>query len=242
MLTLTSFPSENKALCKVPDNNPQALELREKYGDFLSFSKKFSPANARYCSENLSRSHGTPKLIECLTAYGHEQIESLLCSHLSCAVMMLGNETRVGTDYLEITARGLCNSDKARLLSIVSIVVFIHRLGCGYYSLYDKDITPRRIMEAFHREFYPEASQKEYSMRMQAERVEQQRRDEESLQSRISWDDYIRCKIERFEKAEFSSVADLFGLVFGILGVAEIASITRIGKTSRIKTGAFSRR
>ena len=193
-----------------PKHNALCREALERYGSAERFCSLYLPARAQEIAEHYEESMASPGLVTCLQTFGDKVIESLLQLHLAAALPVIGpmNETD-----LQITIRALCCSPAARIMHFSTIVVFFSQLRTGAFPLYESEVTPRRILEAFHK-WAPDAKRREEV----AEAKWQKRQEDEEARKHksqcISFPEFLRRKVEEhYGSHESKTLGDILGFI-----------------------------
>ena len=179
--------NRNTGLVKV-SHEPWALAIRTQYGELPDFVTKFSTKVQRYCAQNMVKAveDDLPTFGRIIATYGQEGIAGLINTHLTEAVVMMGEDRDVDPYDVQFIASAIVESERFRLLRFPTVLGFFHLLKCGEFDIYGK-VTPRKVLEAF-RKYAVTAQEKEN--RIAYEKEQRDRREE--------WDRHAAlCQRER---------------------------------------------
>lgn len=183
--------NRNTALTKV-SQEPWAIAIREQFGELPELVQKFSIQTQRYCARNMVKAveNDLPTFGRIVATYGEEGIAGLINTHLTEAVLAMGEDRDVDPYDVQFIASAIVESDRFRLLRFSTVLGFFHLLKCGEFDIYGK-VTPRKVLEAF-RKYAVDAQAKEYRI---AYEKEQRDRHEE-------WERHLElCRREREARA-----------------------------------------
>lgn len=187
------------SLTPLAGNEPWAVELRNKYGTGENLVHVWAPAQQRYCALNFNKAFrgDTPPetVVRVTRTFGDKIAQSLLCNQLAAAIFEANAQTATTPKDIGAVAQAICDSERLRRLTLVSVLKFFHRLRCGEYEqlMYGRDLTALKILTEMNRQF-PRLMEEEKAARETAERERREadiaRRGKES----VSWEAYARSR------------------------------------------------
>lgn len=141
----------NRSSLPTSQSNPIALAVIENYGTAEDFVRKFNPDKAGYCARHLPEAiaKDCPSLVVASVAYGEQVTTALLATHITVAIVRMGEEAQMTPEDVRFIAEGILGNEKARLLTMASVLAFFYRMACGEFKIYGK-LTPRTFLEAFN--------------------------------------------------------------------------------------------
>lgn len=131
---------------------PWAVAIRKTYGELPAFAAKFTPTVQKYCARNVVKAveDDLPTFGRIITTYGEKGIAGIINTHMTEAILRMGEDRDVDPADVQFIAEAICESDRFKLLRFPSIFGFFHLLKCGEFDIYGK-VTPRKILEAFRK-------------------------------------------------------------------------------------------
>lgn len=172
--------------------DPRTLAVRKAYGDLPQLCKTFGVTAQRYCARNveLALRKGVPSFARIIITYGEDGISALIGTHITEAILRMGEDQAVDEYDVDFIARAICESDRFRPLSMASILRFFHLLKCGEFDIYGK-VTPRKILEAF-RKYAIDQQEREWRILQQIEREQKEKEEEEARKNAIPWEEWAK--------------------------------------------------
>lgn len=175
-------------------NQPWALAIKARYGELPAFALKFTPAVQTYCAANVRRAveRDLPTFGRMVRTYGEDGMASVMATHITDAVLRMGEDRDVDPADIRFAAQAICQSERFRLLRFTTLFAFFHLLKCGEFEIYGK-VTPRKILDAL-RKYAVEAQSREnrIAAELEHDRAEQARREYEA--NAISWGQYAASR------------------------------------------------
>ena len=169
---------------------PWAVAIREKYGELPAFAAKFTPAVQKYCARNIAKAveDDLPTFGRIVSTYGEKGIAGLINTHMTEAILRMGEDRDVDPADVQFISEAICESDRFRLLRLPSVFGFFHLLKCGEFDIYGK-VTPRKILEAFRKYAIDQQAREN---RIAYEKEDREAREEATRHaaSTISWEEY----------------------------------------------------
>lgn len=164
---------------------PWAVAIRERYGALPDFASKFSPRAQKYCAQNMVKAVRMrfPSFGRIVITYGEAGIAALVATHITDAILRMGEDRDVDSYDVQFIAEAICQSERFRSLRFTTILGFFHLLKCGEFDIYGK-VTPHKVLEAL-RKYADEAEAKENRILIELE-LEQKRRQEAEEAERIA--------------------------------------------------------
>lgn len=169
---------------------PWALAIRENYGNLPAFATKFSPAVQKYCAQNMVKAveNNLPTFGRIVSTYGEEGVGALVATHMTDAILRMGEDRAVDPYDVQFIAEAICQSDRFKTLRFTTVIGFFHLLKCGEFDIYGK-VTPRKILEAF-RKYAVEAQAKENRIAYEKDCREAEAAREQARANSITWEQY----------------------------------------------------
>lgn len=173
---------------------PWALAIRESYGNLPAFATKFSPAVQKYCAQNMVKAveNDLPSFGRIVSTYGEEGVGALVATHMTDAILRMGEDRDVDPYDVQFIAEAICQSDRFRTLRFTTVLGFFHLLKCGEFDIYGK-VTPRKILDAF-RKYAVEAQAKENRIAYEKDCREAAAAREQARANAVSWEQYAASK------------------------------------------------
>lgn len=173
---------------------PWALAIREQYGALPAFAARFTPQVQKYCARNMVKAveENLPTFGRIVATYGEEGVGAIVATHMTEAILRMGEDRDVDPYDVQFIASAICESDRFRTLRFTTVLGFFHLLKCGEFDIYGK-VTPRKVLEAF-RKYAVEAQAKENRIAYEKECREQQAERDRSRANAISWEEYAASK------------------------------------------------
>ena len=136
----------------VKSQQPWAIAIRQTYGELPAFAAKFKPAVQKYCAKNIAKAveDDLPTFGRIVSTYGEQGIAKLINTHMTEAILRMGEDRDVDPADVQFISEAICESDRFRLLRFPSVFGFFHLLKCGEFDIYGK-VTPRKILDAFRK-------------------------------------------------------------------------------------------
>lgn len=187
----------NRSSLPTSQSNPIALAVIENYGTAEDFVRKFNPDKAGYCSRHLPEAiaNDCPSLVVASVAYGEQVTTALLATHITVAIVRMGEEAQMTADDVRFIAEGIAGNEKARLLTMASVLAFFYRMACGEFKIYGK-LTPRTFLEAFN-EYAEKALATERQLKAEAAKLKERQAQQEHDAVAITYDEYKQlCGID----------------------------------------------
>ena len=128
---------------------PWALAIREQYGNLPAFASRFTPKVQKYCAQNMVKAveNNLPSFGRIVSTYGEEGIAAIVATHITDAILRMGEDRDVDPYDVQFIASAICESDRFKTLRFTTVLGFFHLLKCGEFDIYGK-VTPRKILEA----------------------------------------------------------------------------------------------
>lgn len=187
----------NRSSLPTSQSNPIALAVIENYGSAENFVRKFNPDKAGYCSRHLPEAIAKecPSLAVASVAYGEQVTTALLATHITVTIVRMGEEVQMTADDVRFIAEGIAGNEKARLLTMASVLAFFYRMACGEFKIYGK-LTPRTFLEAFN-EYAEKALATERQLKAEAAKSRERQARQEHDAIAITYDEYKQlCGID----------------------------------------------
>lgn len=187
----------NRSSLPTSQSNPIALAVIENYGTAEDFVRKFNPDKAGYCSRHLPEAiaKDCPSLVVASVAYGEQVTTALLATHITVAIVRMGEEAQMTADDVRFIAEGILGNEKARLLTMASVLAFFYRMACGEFKIYGK-LTPRTFLEAFN-EYAEKALATERQLKAEVAKLKERQAQQEHDAIAITYDKYKQlCGID----------------------------------------------
>jgi hypothetical protein len=180
----------NRSSLPTSQSNPIALAVIENYGTAEDFVRKFNPDKAGYCSRHLPEAiaKDCPSLVVASVAYGEQVTTALLATHITVAIVRMGEEMQMTPEDVRFIAEGILGNEKARLLTMASVLAFFYRMACGEFKIYGK-LTPRTFLEAFN-EYAEKALATERQLKAEAAKLKERQAQQEHDAVAITFDEW----------------------------------------------------
>lgn len=178
-------------------SNPLAIAVADKYGPAENFIRKFNPDKAGYCARHLPEAiaNDCPSLVVASIAYGEQVTTALLATHITVAIVRMGEEAQMTADDVRFIAEGILGNEKARLLTMASVLAFFYRMACGEFKIYGK-LTPRTFLEAFS-EYAEKALATERQLKAEVAKLKERQAQQEHDAIAMTYDEYKQlCGID----------------------------------------------
>ena len=187
-MELTS--SRSKTALATTGQEPWALAIRKSYGNLPAFATKFSPAVQKYCAQNMLKAveNDLPTFGRIVSTYGEEGVGALVATHMTDAILRMGEDRDVDPHDVQFIAEAICQSDRFKTLRFTTVIGFFHFLKCGEFDIYGK-VTPRKILEAF-RKYAIEAQAKENRIAYEKDCREAEAAREQARAHSVTWEQY----------------------------------------------------
>lgn len=171
-----------------------ALAIKADYGELPDFAAKFTPAVQKYCAQNMARAieKNLPTFARIVGTYGEEGTAAIIGTHITDAILRMGEERDVDPYDVQFIAGAICESERFKLLRFTTVLGFFHLLKCGEFEIYGK-VTPRKILDAF-RKYAIEAQAKENRIAYEIDNAAYQRELAESRANSITWEQYAKSR------------------------------------------------
>lgn len=189
--------TNNRSSLPTSQSNPIALAVIENYGSAENFVRKFNPDKAGYCSRHLPEAIAKecPSLVVASVAYGEQVTTALLATHITVTIVRMGEEVQMTADDVRFIAEGIAGNEKARLLTMASVLAFFYRMACGEFKIYGK-LTPRTFLEAFG-EYAEKALATERQLKAEVAKSRERQAQQEHDAIAITYDEYKQlCGID----------------------------------------------
>lgn len=173
---------------------PWALAIREQYGQLPAFAARFTPKVQKYCAQNMVKAveNNLPSFGRIVSTYGEEGISAIVATHMTDAILRMGEDRDVDPYDVQFIASAICESERFKTLRFTTVLGFFHLLKCGEFDIYGK-VTPRKILEAF-RKYAIEAQAKENRIAYEKECREQEAERDRSRANAVSWEEFAASK------------------------------------------------
>jgi hypothetical protein len=180
----------NRSSLPTSQSNPIALAVIENYGTAEDFVRKFNPDKAGYCARHLPEAiaKDCPSLVVASVAYGEQVTTALLATHITVAIVRMGEEAQMTPEDVRFIAEGILGNEKARLLTMASVLAFFYRMACGEFKIYGK-LTPRTFLEAFN-EYAEKALATERQLKAEAAKLKERQAQQEHDAVAITFDEW----------------------------------------------------
>lgn len=184
----------NRSSLPTSQSNPIALAVIENYGSAENFVRKFNPDKAGYCSRHLPEAiaNDCPSLVVASVAYGEQVTTALLATHITVTIVRMGEEVQMTADDVRFIAEGIAGNEKARLLTMASVLAFFYRMACGEFKIYGK-LTPRTFLEAFN-EYAEKALATERQLKAEVAKSKERQAQQEHDAIAITYDEYKQLR------------------------------------------------
>lgn len=171
---------------------PWALAIREQYGDLPAFATRFTPKVQKYCAQNMVKAveNNLPSFGRIVSTYGEEGVAAIVATHITDAILRMGEDRDVDPYDVQFIASAICESDRFRTLKFTTVLGFFHLLKCGEFDIYGK-VTPRKVLEAF-RKYAIDAQAKENRIAYEKDCREAEAERERSRANAISWEEFAK--------------------------------------------------
>lgn len=171
-------------------HEPWALAIRETYGNLPAFAARFTPKVQKYCARNMVKAveENLPTFSRIVATYGEEGVAALVATHITDAILRMGEDRDVDPYDVQFIAEAICESDRFKTLRFTTILGFFHLLKCGEFDIYGK-VTPRKILEAF-RKYAIDAQAKENRIAYEKTCREEAEARERAAAEAISWEEF----------------------------------------------------
>ena len=178
------------ALATTGSQAPWALAIREEFGQLPDFALRFAPKAQKYCAQNMVKAveNNLPNFARIIATYGEPGIAGLINTHITDAVIKMGEEGDVDPYDVQFIAEAITGSERFRTLRFTTVLGFFHLLKCGEFDIYGK-VTPRKILEAF-RKYAVEAQAKENRIAYEMEQRQAEAERREWAKTRVSWQEW----------------------------------------------------
>lgn len=182
--------NRNETGLAVVSQQPWAIQIRQDYGELPAFAQRFSPKVQKYCAQNMVKAVETnlPTFGRVVATYGEEGMAAIVATHITDAILRMGEDRDVDPYDVQFTASAICESDRFKTLRFTTVIGFFHLLKCGEFDIYGK-ITPRKILEAA-RKYAIEAQAKENRIAYEKENREARERRERDAANSTTWEQY----------------------------------------------------
>lgn len=143
-------------LYNAPADEPWAVEIRRMTTP-AAFVRDYCPANLPRIAEAFpglfDGEHWPMTIVRAARALGPEPVLTAVRNLITAALMELAESRTTRTEAVEAVATKVLESDKLRRLTMASLMKFFHRLSCGEYKIYGREITARAVLEALHEQY-----------------------------------------------------------------------------------------
>lgn len=192
-MELTPSRRDTTALTTI-SQEPWALAIREEYGSLPAFAARFTPQVQKYCAQNMVKAveNNLPTFGRIVSTYGEEGIGAIVATHMTDAILRMGEDRDVDPYDVQFIASAICESERFKTLRFTTVLGFFHLLKCGEFDIYGK-VTPRKILEAF-RKYAIEAQAKENRIAYEKACREKEAEMERHRQEAISWKQHAASK------------------------------------------------
>lgn len=192
-MELTPSRRDTTALTTI-SQEPWALAIREEYGSLPAFAARFTPQVQKYCAQNMVKAveNNLPTFGRIVSTYGEEGIGAIVATHMTDAILRMGEDRDVDPYDVQFIASAICESERFKTLRFTTVLGFFHLLKCGEFDIYGK-VTPRKILEAF-RKYAIEAQAQENRLAYEKACREKEAEMERDRQEAISWEQYAASK------------------------------------------------
>lgn len=192
-MELTPSRRDTTALTTI-SQEPWALAIREEYGSLPAFAARFTPQVQKYCAQNMVKAveNNLPTFGRIVSTYGEEGIGAIVATHMTDAILRMGEDRDVDPYDVQFIASAICESERFKTLRFTTVLGFFHLLKCGEFDIYGK-VTPRKILEAF-RKYAITAQAKENRIAYEKACREKEAERERDRQEAISWEQYAASK------------------------------------------------
>jgi hypothetical protein len=186
--------NNRSTLPTIRHSNPLAIAVADKYGPAENFIRKFNPDKAGYCARHLPEAiaNDCPTMVVAAMAYGEPSITALLITHISATVVRMGEEMQMTPEDVRFIAEGILGNEKARLLTMASVLAFFYRMACGEFKIYGK-LTPRTFLEAFN-EYAEKALATERQLKAEAAKLKERQAQQEHDAVAITFNEWISLR------------------------------------------------
>lgn len=190
-MELTPSRRDTTALTTI-SQEPWALAIREEYGSLPAFAARFTPKVQKYCAQNMVKAveNNLPSFGRIVRTYGEEGIGAIVATHMTDAILRMGEDRDVDPYDVQFIASAICESERFKTLRFTTVLGFFHLLKCGEFDIYGK-VTPRKILEAF-RKYAIEAQAKENRIAYEKDCREAEAERERSRANAISWEEFAK--------------------------------------------------
>lgn len=173
---------------------PWALAIREQYGALPAFAARFTPKVQKYCAQNMVKAveNNLPTFGRIVSTYGEEGIGAIVATHMTDAILRMGEDRDVDPYDVQFIASAICESERFKTLRFTTVLGFFHLLKCGEFDIYGK-VTPRKILEAF-RKYAITAQAKENRIAYEKDCREYEAKRKREAAEAISWQEYAAGK------------------------------------------------
>ena len=129
-----------------------------------------------------------PTFARIVATYGEEGVAALVGTHITDAILRMGEDRDVDPYDVQFIAEAICESDRFKTLKFTTVLGFFHLLKCGEFDIYGK-VTPRKILEAF-RKYAIDAQAKENRIAYEKACREEEEARERAAAEAISWEEF----------------------------------------------------
>lgn len=193
-MELTPSRRDQTTALTTTSQEPWALAIRERYGALPAFAAKFTPRVQKYCAQNMVKAveDNLPTFARIIKTYGEEGVGALIATHMTDAILRMGEDRDVDPYDVQFIASAICESERFRTLRFTTVIGFFHLLKCGEFDIYGK-VTPRKILEAF-RKYAIEAQATENRIAYEKACREQEAEQDRSRANAITWEQFAASK------------------------------------------------
>jgi hypothetical protein len=100
----------------------------------------------------------------------------------------MGEEMQMTPEDVRFIAEGILGNEKARLLTMASVLAFFYRMACGEFKIYGK-LTPRTFLEAFN-EYAEKALATERQLKAEVAKSKERQAQQEHDAVAITFDEW----------------------------------------------------
>lgn len=149
-MEITTSPRRRETFITI-SQEPWALAIRQQYGDLPQLAARFKPDTQRYCALNMVQAvEHAPSFSDMLHTYGEEAIAGILATHITDAIVRMGEDRDIDMADIKFTATAICDIESLRILRLSTILGFFYWLKCGEFDIYGK-LTPSKILMALRK-------------------------------------------------------------------------------------------
>lgn len=192
-------------------NEPWAVAIRAKYGTAENLIRRWAPSQQRYCALQFAKAFRGDELPETVVritrTFGDEAMLTVLRNQITYAIIRGEAAADTTADDITAIAEAICDSERLRRLTMVSILKFFHRLRCGEYEqlMYGRELSARKILTELNRQF-PKLLEEEVEARQLYEVEQQERAEAESKRSAITFKQWAMSTGMSEEEADLGIV------------------------------------